>query len=160
MNDLTTLLTTGVALYSLTGIEFNPENFLAQQLEFLDTSQPLRMGARGTLGTPSSQHCHEIRKARHQIHENLSRALAQVFPGKYVEFAIDRYGERYAGTTIQGDDWHRDASGPTAEGTEIYGGWFNLNPRPRTQKERKEYTQYFSHAPGTWTDVLLPKKEK
>jgi hypothetical protein len=153
--DLNTLLTSGVAVYSIRGLSFNAEAFTAQQLEFLDTSKDLRMGARGTLGTPSSQHCAEIRKVRHQIHDALAAGLAQVFPGKYLQFAIDRYGERYAGTTIQGDDWHRDVSGQPVEGTEIYGGWFNLNPLPRTEKERKETTQYFSHVPYTWTDEAI-----
>ena len=157
--DLNTLLTAGVAVYSISGVNFNAEAFTAQQLEFLDTSKELRMGARGTLGTPSSQHCAEIRKVRNQIHDALAVGLAQVFPGQYLQFAIDRYGERYAGTTIQGDDWHRDVSGQPVEGTEIFGGWFNLNPLPRTEKERKETTQYFSHAPYTWTDEL-PASDK
>jgi hypothetical protein len=152
--DLSGLLTAGVAVYSLNGINFNAENFTSQQLEFLDTTKELRMGARGTLGTPSSQHCEEIRKVRLQIHNALATGLAKVFPGKYLEFAIDRYGERYQGTTIQGDDWHRDVSGQPVEGTEIYGGWFNLNTYPLTEKERKESTQYFSHVPNTWTDEL------
>lgn len=157
--NLNNLLTTGVAVYSISGVNFNAEAFTAQQLEFLDTSKELRMGARGTLGTPSSQHCAEIRKVRQQIHDTLAAGLAEVFPGKYLQFAIDRYGERYAGTTIQGDDWHRDVSGQPAEGIEIYGGWFNLNPAPRTEKERKETTQYFSHVPYTWTDEL-PASDK
>jgi hypothetical protein len=152
--DLNALLTAGVAVYSISGVFFDAEAFNAQQLEFLDTSKELRMGARGTLGTPSSQHCAEIRKVRHQIHNALAAGLAQVFPGKYLQFAIDRYGERYPGTTIQGDDWHRDVSGQPVEGTEIFGGWFNLNQVPATEKERKQTTQYFSHVPYTWTDEL------
>ena len=152
--DLSGLLSSGVAKYSISGVNFNAENFTNQQLEFLDNSKELRMGARGTLGTPSSQHCEEIRKVRLQIHNALAAGLAQVYPGKYLEFAIDRYGERYQGTTVAGDDWHRDASGQPVEGTEIFGGWFNLNPLPTTEKERKESTQYFSHVPNTWTDEL------
>ena len=151
---LENLKDTGVVVYSMPNIEFNVARFLEQQVEFIDTSKPLRISARGLLGNPSSQHCPEIRRVRQQIYDHLRPELQKVFPGKYVQFLVDRVSVRYRDTRITGDDWHRDVSGEPEEGTRIFGGWFNLNSPHSTAKDILHHKQYFSHVPCSWADVL------
>lgn len=151
---LNTLQTTGVAVYSLPNIDFNPDRFTSQQLEFVDLTKSLRVSARGLMGNPSSQHCEEIRRVRQSIYDQLRPQLAKEFPGKYVQFVVDRVSVRYRDTSVSGDDWHRDTSGPPEEGTRIFGGWFNLNSTDTTAKKALQQTQYFSHVPCSWADVL------
>lgn len=145
---------TGVVVYSIPNIEFNPSVFQEQQLEFIDTSKPLRVSSRGLMGNPSSQHCPEIRRVRQQVYDQLRPELQKVFPGKYVQFLVDRVSVRCEGTRINGDDWHRDTSGEPEEGTRIFGGWFNLNSTHLTAKDTLQQTQHFSHVPCSWADVL------
>ena len=151
---LHTLNTTGVAVYSLPNINFNQDLFKRQQMEFIDTNGSLRMSARGLMGNPSSQHCEEIRRIRQMIHEQLRSHFMKEYPGKYIQFIIDRVSVRYPGTHVAGDDWHRDMSGPPEKGTRIFGGWFNLNSTHTSVREAFLQTQYFSHVPCSWADVL------
>lgn len=151
---LQTLNTTGVAVYSFPIIDFNEELFKSQQVEFIDTNKSLRMSARGLMGNPSSQHCEEIRRIRQLIHEHLRLQFMKEFPGKFIQFIIDRVSVRYPGTHVSGDDWHRDMSGPPEKGTRIFGGWFNLNSTHSCARETFLQTQYFSHVPCSWADVF------
>lgn len=151
---MSSLLTTGVAVYSLPSIDFDADRFISQQQEFHDVTKPLRISNRGLMGTPSSQHCLEIRRVRHQIYDLLRPELERVFPNQYVQFIIDRVSVRYPNTTSSGEDWHRDTSDCFSRDSKdnnqhrIFGGWFNLNVI-----KNRDNIQYFTHVPYTWNDA-------
>lgn len=91
------------------------------------------LGSFGAYGNPASFHNPFVRSIRDMVHPEGKKALRHIYgehSGKMFHQLYDRMCKRPAGSSYQGEAWHRDvASGFEALLPEdhIWGGWLNLD---------------------------------
>ena len=120
------LRTHGVVVVPCT-LPFDLRAFLHDQREFKQSPpNALSLGGFGAMGTPSSFHHPEIRKARYSAYQQLVELFHMVHPGKNLQMLFDRFSQRRTGTSLTAESWHRDV-GPFPHGDVVYGGWVNLD---------------------------------
>jgi hypothetical protein len=134
-------------------VAFDLNSFLQGQREFKGiTPSALSLGAFGAMGTPSSFHHPEIRKARQSAHDQLVGLFSLVHPGMNLEVLFDRFSKRRVGTTLTAESWHRDV-GDYPNGDVVYGGWVNTD-------SIGSVPQSFSCIPGDVLPILDDETRK
>lgn len=139
--------------------EFNVDEFMKGQVEFIGNPKQKVGGSFGAYGNPSSFHHPQIRKVRHALWLNAIETLKTVHPGQYVCCLPDRFGMRLEGTKPSAETWHRDVSIPydtLPKNVTVYGGWANLDRYFAPRLERKKMitsTQHFSCVPKSHKNV-------
>lgn len=123
---------------------FNLEQFLNEQVEFIDSSQAHMkvLGGFGAFGNPTSYHHQEIRTLRNTIYDYMVAFFEHAHPNEFFMCIPDRFSERRPKTVISKDTFHIDVSvsGPDVVDAVVYGGWVNLD---------KDNTQYLSCVPSS-----------
>ena len=119
-------------------------NFLLTCKEFPEFKQGTEryvLGSFGALGNPASFHNNWVRQIRCGAYK---KALQVIPVGEDEKFHMlfDRMCTRQAGTTYQGEDWHRDIASNSLPGDKVWGGWINFD----------ETNQVFTCVPGSSDD--------